>query len=194
MPQAPTTRNRAPFQSNNAKGKKKKMQRLWRNDTRILRLSKAKTMLNILDECSVIESLPFPSTINHVITHFLCGAYSFQICFWGHKYSLRVAGYKTMTLGLCLHMLTTGYGITQGVPEKAKSRVKKENLLFLQDCYESHNAFIVETRHEILRYAPREKRIGQFEQILLKGVTDWQNKAREATSLRLGYYKTTPKW
>ena len=72
----------------------RKHERLWRHDTKLLRLKKAKRMHANLNQCTFHGSALFLENVKNIITHFLGAAYSYQILFWGHKYVLRVCGHE----------------------------------------------------------------------------------------------------
>ena len=90
--------------------------------------------------------------------------------------------------------MTHAYGINNGVEQYAKFATKKTNLLFLQELHGSHGVLKITNRHSVERYAPREKRIGKFEDVILHGIVDWYSLRRYETKIELGHYKARLKW
>ena len=187
-------RKRATKRKKKLKTQKRKTDRLWRAKTNVLKLKKSKKMLAILKSCTLHGSPLFPETVNHLITHFLGGAYSYHLNFWGNVYKLRVCGYARLNLQYCLELMTHAYGISNGLGQYPKFATKKRNLLFLKDINNAHSALKITKRQSIEDYAPREKNIGHFEEVILTGVVDWFSAKRYETKIQLGNYKTKPKW
>ena len=90
--------------------------------------------------------------------------------------------------------MTHAYGINNGVEQYEKFATKKTNLLFLQELHGSHGVLKITNRHSVERYAPREKRIGKFEDVILHGIVDWYSLRRYETKIELGHYKARLKW
>ena len=178
------------------KMKKQKQDRLWRQSTRVLKLNKTKTMHAILSGCTCDGSPLFPENVNHLITHFLDAAYSYQIRFCGNKYKLRISGHERMTLKYFIELFTKhAYGIKHGrLPENAKITTKMRNLLFLQHKYNEHAPLIVTNQQTVTRHAPREKRLGKFCHVILDGAFDWNSDKRYETTIQLGHFHKMPKW
>ena len=153
-------------------------------------------MHEILTNCTFNGAPAFPDNVNHLITHFLGGAYTYQIRFGGNKYKLRVCGHAKMTLQKFLELFFKhAYGNDKGAAVgPTKITTKKKNLLLLRAKYISRAPLIVTTRQSVTRYAPREKRIGKFCHLILNGVFDWNSDKRHETTIELGHFQTMPEW
>ena len=120
---------RATIRKHKLKTKKRKKERLWRAKNKVLKLNKAKKMYSILESCKLNGYPIFPENVNHLITHYLDGAYSYRIEFWGNTYKLRVCGHARLKLKFCLELMTHAYGISNGLGQYPKFETKKRNLL-----------------------------------------------------------------